>query len=165
MRKFRIFYFTTYILVFFSLPYLNLRLDQCQLSLKSEGILSIISFLSLFVFIASLFIYSHLKGDEAKEHIPLFILMLLFAAPTLLTSSSRQAQTTKNYWEFDGVVTEKYISRNHAAKALTINDTVYEPFPLKLWEIIKIGDKLEKQTCNGNILINKKEHKFRVKNI
>jgi hypothetical protein len=165
MRKFRIFYFTAYILVFFSLPYLNLRLDQCQLSLKSEGILSIISFLSLFTFIASLFLYSHIKGDKAKEHIPLFILMLLFAAPTLLTPSSRQAQTTKNYWEFDGVVTEKYVSKNHAAKALTINDSVFEPFPLKLWEIIKIGDKLEKQTCNGNILINKKEYKFRIKNI
>jgi|GEM_PF-4649163 len=165
MRKLPLFYFTSFILVFFSLPLFNVTLEQCQLSRNSEALLNAMSVISVFIFIVPLLIYLSLKGDEGKKYAPLLFLLFFCTAPTLFTSASRHSQVVKNYWEFDGIVTEKYVSKNHAAKALTIGDTVYESFPIKLWELIKKEDVVTKQVCNDIILVNDKEHKFRVKNI
>jgi hypothetical protein len=165
MSKLSTIYFTTFILVFFSLPLLNLTLEHCQLSRNSESLLSALSIISICIFIVPFLIYLSLKGDEGKKYMPLLFVLFLSTAPTFFSSLSRQSQTVKNYWEFSGVVTDKYVSKNHAAKALKIGEKVYEPFPLKLWDLIKTGDVVEKRACSDIILINKKENKFRVKNI
>jgi len=165
MRKLPTFYFTFFILVFFSLPLFNVTIEQCRLSRNSETLLSAISHISMFVFLGALLIYISLKGDEGKKYAPLLFLLFFSTSPTFFTSVSRQYQTTKNYWDFEGVVTEKYVSKNHANKALIIDGAIYEPFPLKLWGLIKKGDIVKKHTCSSVILINNKEYDFSVKNI
>jgi len=158
MRKLPTFYFSSFVLVFFSLPLANVSIPQCQISRNSESILNAISIGSIFVFIGSLMIFISLKGDKGKKYVPLVFLIFFCTAPTFWSAMSRQSKTEQNYWQFNGVVTGKYISNNHAAKTLIIDGTVYEFFPLKLWEIIKQGDVVKKQACNNNILVNDSEY-------
>lgn len=79
----------------------------------------------------------------------------LFFTLSVFTSTQRGVQLDKLYWEFDGVVSKKYRSDNHGARTIKVNGVDYEYIAPDLWDSIKVGDRVRKNSCEGISVISK----------
>ena len=88
----------------------------------------------------------------------MFIVFLLIA-PTVMIGVGRGGETARNYWEFNGIISDKLVSNNHDSKSLIVEGKEYEPIPLNIWNDAKVGQNIKKEVC-GSITLNGKEYKF-----
>jgi len=71
----------------------------------------------------------------------------------------RDSITQRNYWQFEGSISDKFISNNHASKSIVVAGKDYEFIPKTIWSSASVGDHIQKSIC-GNIFLNGKEFGF-----
>ncbi|MCP4487812.1 MAG: hypothetical protein GY820_10915 [Gammaproteobacteria bacterium] len=141
----------------------NIIIPICSRSVAEEDGLrftsNIIPILILGPLLISIFV-STKSRKEALSYIPLVILAFFSCAPVFWSSMHRKHQLDIEYFSFDGYVVEKYVSRNHAAKSLTIGGVNYESIPRHVWNQIDVRDRVKKSSCSSTIEINGNEVRF-----
>lgn len=147
----------------FTLAYFNYSTPQCVLGLDSEAAMSSGSvLLFLIVMFPLLFIANGGFNKKQKRGLKytLFIVMIFFIiTPTVMIGTGRSGETERNYWEFNGIIAGKFISKNHSSKSLVIDGKEYEFIPEKIWNFSEVGNHAQKDICS-NININGSEFKF-----
>ncbi len=114
----------------------------------------------LFLTVFSILSVVHLKNKEDERRnafLPFFVFISFF--PLFSSGLTRANKVQKFYWEFDGVVIEKFISSNHAQKSIIVGDSVFEGVPSTIWENLRKGDKIRKEAC-GELFVNDQEFEF-----
>lgn len=77
---------------------------------------------------------------------------VLFLIASLAIGLDRVKYVSRDYSTFNGVVTEKYISKNHGVKGIITSNKKIEPIDEKLWKNLFIGDSLLKNSCCDTVL-------------
>jgi len=158
MKKYLI-YAAIGIIVSACLAYANLSIPQCELSRDTEAALSAVSMLAFFVFMGPLIFIGGISRRHDKKYIAFVFAVFFVIAPTCMTGQQRDAQTQRNYWVIDGVISDKFISNNHSSKSLVVAGKEYEFIPEAVWNAAEVGGTISKSVCS-NIILNGKEFKF-----
>ena len=130
------------------LIYMNVFTEYCSMTLEEENGLRGLSMITGFLIIGVMVLYvvgKQVKDEDAGKLIAVFVIV----APLFFSHNNRSEAMEKRFWEFDGVVSSKYISSNHAQKAIVVDGKEFEGVPGWLWQKIDIGTKIKKQACSG----------------
>lgn len=138
-------------------------IPYCSLSRIEEYALTGASIVLTLMVIAPnrYFVYAHSIGDTRTKYIALTLFLFICSLPVFSGAMGRHHDIGIQFWEFDGSVTKKYLSNNHSAKALTIDNSIYEYMPNDLWNLVKVGDSISKHSCGNTVLINGNSVKFK----
>ena len=126
--------------------------DECSGINFIEGLIYVVLFLSLLLFLLSLLISNFTDTNRRYA-----IFSFLIVGPIFLLSMVFLNQVEIKKMSFSGIVSKKYISKNHAQRGLEIDSEKFEPIPVKLWNGVNEGDYVEKKSCSVIGFINKKE--------
>ena len=145
------------------LTYINVSTEYCSLSQNEEGILQSISVLSFFIIMAPALFYAYRKEKtEQMNYAPkVFGVFFLVCGPIFFSTMNRYDFMKQEFWEFSGVVNDKYVSSNHSLKSIEVEDVIFEGLPSSIWHKIEIGDNVQKMSCQGIIEINEQEYNYR----
>ena len=157
--KIQIIYAAVGIAVCVCLAYVNLSIPQCELSRGTEVALSAASMLTFFIIMLPLVLIGSIKRRKDKKYAAFVFAVFFIIAPTVMIGVQRVTQTQRNYWRFEGAISDKYISNNHGSKSLVVAGKEYEFIPEEIWNEAEIGGKIRKDVCS-NIILNSTEFEF-----
>ena len=155
-KKNKLSYFVVFVCATGGFSWFNLVFPQCVYSESLEKSLRVASYFFAFFFVSVAIV------SVVFNYLNKFFVFLVFFISGLmvLTAQYRDSQMEKYYWLFDGVVSNKFESKNHAAKTITISGINYELIPLRLWSEVEKGDFVSKEACSPFVNIN--ERRFNI---
>lgn len=136
------------------MAYANYVIPICLLSKQVEALFRVASYAIIFILILPVMVYASSLGKSGKRYAPLMFFIFFCSGPLIWLSMYRQNAVEIAYWSFNGSITNKYLSSNHALESLTIGGVNYENIPDAIWSHVKIGDTIVKKSCNNVIQIN-----------
>jgi len=156
----KVIYFSTSVFFAWSLAFVSFLLPQCYLSKGFETFLFISSFILFFIIFGPLVFYARISEENERKIAVFFFSLFICYAPAFFSTMYRHSISEMNYWDFEGEITNKYISKNHAAKSIIVNSIKYERIPSHIWQVLSIGDTITKQPCNNRVIVNGIEYIF-----
>ena len=139
--------------------YWNLTASFCGMSENSELGVTIVSFV-----VSAVMVLSFLGAVAfQKKNAPYLFICFLVSGILVLTSVFRNNEVKEQNWSFDGVVNEKYRSKNHNMKSLKIDEQIYEGVHSDIWSNVEKGDRVKKEVCSNRLVVNGIEVVFQSK--
>ena len=139
-----------------AITYSNLNLEMCYFSQGEEEIRHFFSMAAGVIIILLFLLYAQLTS---KKNGLLIVFIFPLVGSTFFSSVYIHKKSVHYLNDFNGEVTKKYISNNHAAKLFSVNERDHGATK-SIWGIIEVGDIVSKNECSNNITINGKVYAY-----
>lgn len=138
------------------IAYLNFNLQMCSFSRGEDDVRHLLSMATAIITLVIFTLYAHFTN---KKNALLIIFIFPFVGAVLFTSVHTHKKSAHYLNSFDGEVTRKYISDNHASKLFSVNGSDHGATK-NIWVYLNVGDIVSKKQCSNNITINGKVHTY-----
>ncbi len=138
-------------LVFSVLTLLNIYAPICSYSIADENLVLGVS-IGVAVIAGNIFLFNA-YFRKSRVNWACLILVFPFLVASVFTGRRRNFDLEQHYWDFEGIVSKKYLSSNHGARSIIVNDSDYEYIALEFWNTVREGDLVAKKVCDTFVYV------------